>query len=104
MSDALDLPAEAFYLQQEAFWGLSDLEAGEKLLAKFPHLLKAEVDTALMQARRLHHLSARGDFYLEPSVEAVTNKAMPYLREGAPGLSDRAYSAALHRILYSWMK
>lgn len=104
MSDALDLPVEAFYLQRGAFWGLSDQEAGEKLNKKFPHASKTEVDSAVRQARHLYQLTGRGDFYSEPSVEAVTNRAMPYLREEAPGLSDRAYSAALHRILYSWMK
>jgi hypothetical protein len=102
MSNALDLPLEAFYLQDQ-HW-LSDEDACARLLAKFPQASKSEVEDAVKRARILSSLTGRGDFYFEPDVDAVTAKAMPYLQKGAPGLSDRAYAAALNRILYSWMK
>lgn len=104
MSKMPDLPLEAFYVQGEARWRISEPEAVEKLLAKFPDSSMAHLEDAVKQARRLHRAAARCDVYHEPSVEAATKAAMAHLQREAPGLSELAYSAALHPIMYGWMK
>jgi hypothetical protein len=104
MSKLPDLPLEAFYLQRDAHWRISEQEAVAKLLAKFPDSSMTQLENAVTQARRFRRAAARCDVFHEPTAAAATKAAMAHLQREAPGLSELAYSAALHPILYSWMK
>ena len=104
MDTALDLPFEAFCLQWTADWRLSDQEVVEKLLDKFPDSSLAQLESAAKDARRLYQAAGRCNVYHEPSAETAREAAVGYLQKEVPGLSERAYSLALHPILYSWMK
>ena len=99
-----DLTVWAVYMQQEAHGRFSEQEAIEKLHGKFAGASIAQLEDAVRQAGHLHQVAVRCDVYDEPSIAAATKAAKAYLRKHAPGLSEEAYSAALHPILYSWMK
>lgn len=101
--DDPDPVVQGFCLLEEALGKIPENAARSALRRRLPDLGDAELRKAIRDARRLYDVYRRAHFYNEPSGEAAGRKALRYLREGAPGLSERAYALAASRIVRNWL-
>ena len=103
MQSASDLVLAIFYLQKNRF-PREDLEAlVENIRVQYPDASRSEIELAAIKAKKLAQLSSRS-FYGAPTVGDAADQALKLFKQELPGLSDAAYSAALHQVMYSWMK
>lgn len=103
MAEDPDPVVEAFRLLAESVGKLSDASVCSQLRQVLPGLSKAELQQVARDARRLYDAYGQANFYHKPSGAAVRAKALPFLRQKAPGLSERAYAYALSRIVRDWL-
>jgi hypothetical protein len=102
MENTPDLVVEIFYIQQNAFWRLSNEELLDKLDEKNIELNATEVANAALTARELYEL-AQISFHAASSPSAAAELAVQFIKSKLPGLSDRAYSAAAHIAMRNWI-
>jgi hypothetical protein len=102
MENTPDLVVEIFYIQQNAFWRLSNEELRYKLAEKSMELNETVLASAALTARELYEL-AQISFHAASSPSESAELAVKFIKSRLPGLSDRAYSAAAHIAMRNWI-